>query len=84
VPPERFSDSGDEFDVSERDLESGLLGAWVLLTTEGIRWHYTVDGAPEIRPGIGADFGGGVRSARRSSFIALLTDNQSSYPTMPS
>ena len=61
VPPERFSDSGKEFEVSERDFETSRLGAWVLLTTDGIRWHYTVDGAPQIRAGIGAGLGGGVR-----------------------
>lgn len=61
APPERFSETGDEFIVSGRDLSSGFLGAWVLLTNLGIRWHYTGDGAPTVHPGASAELGGGIR-----------------------
>jgi hypothetical protein len=61
IPPERFSDSGDDFEITPTEVRQGLFAAWVLLTNQGVRWHYTGDGVPQLHPGIDAQLGGGVR-----------------------
>jgi hypothetical protein len=61
IPPERVSESGS-FQISQKEIEQGLFGAWVLLTNQGIRWHYTGDGVPGVFPGLDEGLGRGIRS----------------------
>ena len=68
IPPERFSESGRKIRASGKDLDSGLLGAWVLLTNRRVRWHYTGDGAPQIHPALYPNLGGDVRQLPYAAF----------------
>lgn len=61
IPPDRISEAGNVFSVTQREIDHGLFGAWMLLTTRGIRWHFTGDGVPQLHPGIDANLGDGVR-----------------------
>jgi hypothetical protein len=76
LPPERFSESGRKIRASGKDLESGLLGAWVLLTNRRVRWHYTGDGAPQIHPALYPNLGGDVRQLPYAAFRGRSNHHQ--------
>jgi hypothetical protein len=76
VPPDRFAAFGDTFEVTEKDIQSFRIGAWVLLTSHAIRWHYTGDGAPQVHPGIDSRFGGGLRRLAYGELGSDSTHNQ--------
>jgi hypothetical protein len=76
IPPERFSESGQRIMASGKDLESGLLGAWVLLTNRRVRWHYTGDGAPRIHTGLYPNLGGEVRQFPYAAFRGRSNHHQ--------
>jgi len=76
VPPERFDESAESFSVSQKELDNATLGAWILLTNQGVRWHYTGDGVPQLHPGLDTGLGAGVRRLRYADLRGKARHNQ--------